>query len=52
MSSRRRGAEKGLQVSNRDKVLYPAGKEPRDPLVVTYYVSLGEPYCRIFAIGR
>ena len=25
MSSRRRAAEKGLQISNPDKVLYPAG---------------------------
>ena len=25
MSSRRRAAEKGLQISNPDKILYPAG---------------------------
>src|SRR6266550_935395 len=36
MSSRRRVAEKGLQISNPDKVLYPAGKFTKAD-VVSYY---------------
>src|SRR5438067_1005923 len=36
MSSRRRAAEKGLQISNPDKVLYPAGKFTKAN-VLSYY---------------
>src|SRR5437870_13884634 len=36
MPSRRRAAEKGLQISNPDKVLYPAGKFTKAD-VLSYY---------------
>ena len=36
MSLRRRAAEKGLQISNLDKVLYPAGKFTKADVVIYY----------------
>src|SRR5438046_5271680 len=41
MSSRRRVAEKGLQISNPDKVLYPAGKFTKAD-VLSYYGRVGQ----------